>query len=153
LPSTNKPFPSDEVGDRTGEAATLNNIGSAHNNLGDENQALAHYRQALTIQREVDDRTGEATTLNNISAIQFQRGDFAGTEKTMEEVLGILHAAGDRGSEAMASFNMAILLKQMTRVDEAVDYQRRAIDLAEQTSHPSLEMMRAFLIELEQTKG
>jgi tetratricopeptide (TPR) repeat protein len=123
-----------------------------YNGLGDRQQALTHYQQALPIRREVGDRAGEAATLNNISTIRFQQGDFAGAKDTLDEVLEILRVIGDRGSEAMASFNMATLLLRMARVDDAAECQRRAIVLAEQTSHPALDEMRAFLIQLQQTR-
>jgi hypothetical protein len=49
---------------------------------------------------------------------------------------------------------MAVLLSRMARVDDAVEFQRRAVSLAEQTQHPGLERMRAFLVQLEHmTKG
>ena len=57
-----------EVGDRAGEATTLNNIGAVYDGLGDRAQALTYYQQALPIRREVGDRAGEAATLNNIGA-------------------------------------------------------------------------------------
>ena len=59
-----------EVGDRAGEAATLNNIGAVYNGLGERQRALEYYGQALPIMREVGDRAGEATTLNNIGRVQ-----------------------------------------------------------------------------------
>ncbi|MEW2477266.1 MULTISPECIES: hypothetical protein [Micromonospora] len=40
----------------------------------------------------------------------------------------------------------------MEQLDEAIECQRRAVDLAEQSSHPAKEEMRAFLVQLEQTK-
>src|SRR5664279_1774827 len=64
-----------EVGDRAGEATTLNNIGHVHNVRGDQDTALTYYQQALPIQREVGDRRGEATTLNNIGLVHSSRGD------------------------------------------------------------------------------
>ncbi len=57
-----------EVGDRAGEAATLNNIGAVYRGLGEPQRALEYFGQALPIRREVGDRAGEAVTLNNIGA-------------------------------------------------------------------------------------
>jgi len=140
-----------EVGDRAGEATTLNNIGRAYDGLGDRQQALTYYQQALPTMREVGDRAGEATTLNNISAVRFGQGDLAGAKDALDEVLAIVRVVGDLGSEAQFSFNMAVVLLRMARVDEAAEVQRRAIVLAEQTVHPSLDQMRAFLIEIQQS--
>ncbi|MGV9978065.1 tetratricopeptide repeat protein, partial [Micromonospora wenchangensis] len=58
-----------------GEAATLNNIGSVYDNLGDRQRALDHYHQALPIAREVGNRAGEAATLNNIGSVYDNLGD------------------------------------------------------------------------------
>jgi tetratricopeptide (TPR) repeat protein len=57
------------VGDRIGEARTLNNIGDAYNALGEKQKALEYYNQSLPISRAVGIRYGEATTLNNIGRI------------------------------------------------------------------------------------
>jgi tetratricopeptide (TPR) repeat protein len=46
-----------------------------YNGLGDRQQALTYYQQALPIMREVGDRAGEATTLNNIGAVYDNLGD------------------------------------------------------------------------------
>ncbi|MFM6404835.1 MAG: tetratricopeptide repeat protein, partial [Microcystis sp.] len=57
------------VGDRGGEATTLNNIGRVYDALGEKQKALDYYNQALPIRRAVGDRGGEATTLNNIGIL------------------------------------------------------------------------------------
>ena len=49
-----------EVGDRAGEATTLNNIGAVYDGLGDRGRALEYYGLALPIRREVGDRAGRS---------------------------------------------------------------------------------------------
>jgi CHAT domain-containing protein len=58
-----------EVGDRSGEATTLNNIGMVSHVLGNRTEALNYYRQALPILREVGNRPTESTTLSNIAFV------------------------------------------------------------------------------------
>ncbi len=48
------------MGDRRGEATTLNNIGLVYDALGEKQKALDFYNQALPILRAVGDRRGEA---------------------------------------------------------------------------------------------
>ena len=55
------------VGDRSGEATTLNNIGGVYSYLGEKQKALEFYNQALPIKHAVGDRSGEATTLSNLA--------------------------------------------------------------------------------------
>ncbi|HEY9879699.1 MAG TPA: tetratricopeptide repeat protein, partial [Leptolyngbyaceae cyanobacterium] len=58
-----------EIGDRAGEARTLNNIGLAYQSLGNYAAALDYYQQSLVIKREIGDRIGEAAILNNIDSV------------------------------------------------------------------------------------
>uniref|UniRef100_UPI0026025A45 CHAT domain-containing protein n=1 Tax=uncultured Nostoc sp. TaxID=340711 RepID=UPI0026025A45 len=57
------------VGDRSGEATTLNNIGLVYDDLGEKQKALDFYNQALPLWRAVGDRSGEAVTLGNIGVL------------------------------------------------------------------------------------
>ncbi|MBI5666363.1 MAG: tetratricopeptide repeat protein, partial [Chloroflexi bacterium] len=63
------------VGDRGGEATTLNNIGKVWADLGEKRKALAYYEQALPLYRAVGDRGGEAATCFNIGMIYRDFGD------------------------------------------------------------------------------
>jgi tetratricopeptide (TPR) repeat protein len=60
------------VGDRAGEAATLNNMALVYATVGQPQQALALFEEALFIQREVGNRAGEASTLNSIAEVSNQ---------------------------------------------------------------------------------
>jgi tetratricopeptide (TPR) repeat protein len=62
------------MGDRSGEATTLNNIGSVYSDLGEKQKALSYFNQALPLRKAVGDRSGEATTLNNIRAVNQSLG-------------------------------------------------------------------------------
>lgn len=123
-----------------------------HNSLGDRHQALTHYRQALIIVREIGDRAAEATTLNNIGHAYHKLGNPRQALIHYDQVLPIRREVGDRGSEAVAESNMAVLLLRMSRVEDAIESQRRAVALAEETSHPALDKVRAFLTQLEQLR-
>ena len=63
------------MGDRRGEATTLNNIGQVYSDLGENQKALQFYNQALLILRAVGDRRGEATTLHNIGQVYSDLGE------------------------------------------------------------------------------
>ncbi|MBQ0994934.1 tetratricopeptide repeat protein, partial [Micromonospora sp. H61] len=64
-----------EIGDRAGEAVTLNNIGGVYAGLGDRQRALVYYEQALPIRREIGDRAGEAASRYNIATIHRAAGN------------------------------------------------------------------------------
>lgn len=56
-------------GRRKDEATLLNNLGAVYDAIGQRDQALDYFQQALPIQKEVGDRSGLATTLSNIGAV------------------------------------------------------------------------------------
>ena len=78
-----------EVGDRAGEAATLNNIGLVYDALGERRRALETYEQALPIRREVGDRAGESVTLYNMAMVQQAEGNHAEAGRLLEQVVAI----------------------------------------------------------------
>ncbi len=58
-----------EIGDRLGEGNTLGNIGIVYDELGQYQEALAYYEQALAIAQEIGDRRGEKSKLGNIGLV------------------------------------------------------------------------------------
>jgi tetratricopeptide (TPR) repeat protein len=56
------------------QVAFLNNeLGAVYDDLGQKQEALRYYQQALAIRTEVGDRAGEGTTLWNIGLLYFER--------------------------------------------------------------------------------
>jgi tetratricopeptide (TPR) repeat protein len=62
------------VGDRRGEGADLGNLGLAYADLGQVDQAIEHYQQALVISREIGDRRGEGNHLGNLGLAYYSLG-------------------------------------------------------------------------------
>ena len=52
------------IGDSSGEAVTLINIGDIYQAFGNYEEALNHYNQALNIYKENGEINGEATSLH-----------------------------------------------------------------------------------------
>ena len=70
-----------EIGDRQGEATSLNNLGIIAETRGDLAEAERLHRESLAIKREIGDRQGEASSLNNLGIIAETRGDLAEAER------------------------------------------------------------------------
>ncbi len=82
------------VGDRAGEAATLNNIGLVYDGLGERARALEFYQQALPIRREVGDRAGEAATRYNLAMIHRGWGELDRAVTELEQVVELDRQVG-----------------------------------------------------------
>jgi tetratricopeptide (TPR) repeat protein len=77
------------VGDRAGQAVTLNNIGRVYDGLGDRQQALHYYQQALPIREEVGDRAGESVTRYNMAMIYRVQGQLAEAVAALRQVVAL----------------------------------------------------------------
>jgi tetratricopeptide (TPR) repeat protein len=66
-----------EIGDRSGEGTTLNNISQIFKARGDYETALTYLKQSLAIQQEIGDSAGLCATLFNMGHIHWQNGEQA----------------------------------------------------------------------------
>ena len=61
-----------EIGDKSGEGTTLNNISQIYDARGDYETALTYLKQSLAIRKEIGDQAGLCATLFNIGHIYMQ---------------------------------------------------------------------------------
>jgi tetratricopeptide (TPR) repeat protein len=117
------------VGDRGGEATTLNNIGLVYYNLGEKQKALNFYNQALPLRRAVGDsealrrnRGEEAITLNNIGRVYDDLGEKQKALDYYNQALPISRAVGDRGGEATTLSNIGAVYNDLGEKQKALDF-------------------------------
>ena len=109
-----------ELGDRKGEAVTLNNISHIYHGWGRYGEAFKTLKQSLAIQQEIGDRKGEAVTLNNISQIYDAWGRYEQASKTLKQSLAIQRELGDRAGEAVTLSNISQIYHVWGRNEEAL---------------------------------
>jgi Tfp pilus assembly protein PilF len=129
-----------EVGDRAGEAATLNNMAGVYQATGQPQRALQLYEQALPLRREVGDRAGEATTLNNMAMVYQATGQPQRALQLYEQALPLRREVGDRAGEAATLNGMAYLAMEMQRFPEALTLFEQSIALEQQVGHRAGEI-------------
>jgi CHAT domain-containing protein/Tfp pilus assembly protein PilF len=120
---------SQQVGDRSGESTTLNNIGFVYSALGDKQQALRYYNQALPLRRAVGDRSGEATTLNNIGLVYSNLGEQQQALRYYNQALPLRRVVGDRGGEATTLNNIGAVYWDLGDKQQALTYYNQALPL------------------------
>jgi tetratricopeptide (TPR) repeat protein len=75
-----------EIGDKSGEGTTLNNISQIFKARGDYDTALKYLKQSLTIQQEIGDNAGLCATLFNIGHIHLQNEEKSQAKKAWVSV-------------------------------------------------------------------
>lgn len=88
------------LGDRSGEAIALTDLGWHHGRLGEHARAVELCEQALVLHQELGDRAHEAHTWSCMADIALDRGDHAGAATGYERALEGFRALGDPYAEA-----------------------------------------------------
>jgi len=95
-----------ELGDRSGIAGSLGNLGNVAVNQGDHSAARALQEQSLAIYRELGDRFGTANTLNNLGVVALNHGDYPAARALHEESLAMSRELGNPHSIALSLSNV-----------------------------------------------
>ena len=117
------------VGDRGGEATTLNNIGSVYDDLGEKQKALEYFNQALPLIRAVGNRGGEAATLNNIGKVYNDLGEKQKALEYFNQALPLIRAVGNRGGEATTLNNIGLVYSDLGEKQKPLEYYNQALPL------------------------
>ena len=128
-----------ELGDRSSEGRTLNNIGGVYDNLGEYQQALSYYQQALAIRRELGDRSGEGTTLNNIGGVYNNLGEYQQALSYFQQALVISREVGDRSGEGVTLHNMGAIYENLGEYQQALSYYQQALAISREVGDRSGE--------------
>ena len=99
-----------ELGDRTGTAASLSNLGVVALDQGDYPAARARHEESLEIRRELGDPSGITNSLRNLGFVAYARRDFGSARALYEESLAIGRDLGDRGSIAKSLSSLGIVI-------------------------------------------
>jgi CHAT domain-containing protein len=118
------------MGDRAGEAQTLNNIGLVNQWSGNYPVALDYYQQSLVIAREIGDRATEALTLNNIGLVNQSSGNYPVALDYYQQSLVIAREIGDRATEALTLNNIGAVNRLLGNYPVALDYYEQSLVIA-----------------------
>ncbi|KAB8320038.1 CHAT domain-containing protein, partial [Tolypothrix campylonemoides VB511288] len=121
-----------QVGDKAGEARTLNNIGKVYSDLGDKQSALKYYNSSVPLMKQVGNKAGEATTLNNIGKVYSDLGDNQSALKYLNSALPLSKQVGDKAGEATTLYNLAYLERSRGNLQAARTNVEAAIKIIEE---------------------
>ncbi len=98
-----------ELGDRSGVAASLNNLGLVAADAGRPDEARTMYEESLAIRRELKDTPGEAAVLNNLGLLEYRAGRYTAARELQERSLEIKRRTQDRRAIAYSVGNLAYI--------------------------------------------
>jgi tetratricopeptide (TPR) repeat protein len=124
-----------EIGCRRKEGHWLNALGSAHRGLGQVEQAIEYYSQALEIAREIGDRQGEGAALGNLGSSYIILEQVKEAIKCCIQALEIARGIGDREGEASTLVTLgnaccSLGPVSLGQVEQAIEYYDQALEIA-----------------------
>jgi CHAT domain-containing protein/Tfp pilus assembly protein PilF len=135
-----------DLGDKRGEAQTLNSLGVLHNNLGEFGKALEVYAPALAGFRQFGDRMREAAVLHNLGVAFYGLGDYQRALVQLEQALALRREVGDRRGDVATEVSLGHVRLVLGETAAALDAGRRAATLASESSDRNGEMLARQLL-------
>ena len=126
------------VGDRSGEAWTLNNIGIV---LSQQRapDADTYFERALAIRQDLGDLRGQAQSANNLAFSYQFRGLHERAVQPLRDALALQRAVSHRYGEAVALCNLGEAYLELGRYAEAIACEQDALAIVQEIDSPRLE--------------
>ncbi|MCE7985584.1 MAG: hypothetical protein DYG89_30785 [Caldilinea sp. CFX5] len=124
-----------QLGDRCGEAWTLNSMGIAAAFQKQYAPSQGYFEQAVQIFRLLGDRPSTGRALNNLAAILVLQKEYAQSEPILVQSLTLSRQNGYRLGEVQTLTNLTEALRGQGKRDEARRYCQDALTLARSLGH------------------
>lgn len=111
---------------------SLNGIGGVYENLGQYQQALDYYQQALAIRRDIGDREGEGASLNSIGGGYSSLGQYQQALNYYQQALVIFQNLGHRAGEGTTLNNIGIVYQYLGQYQQALDYHQQSLAIKQE---------------------
>lgn len=108
--------------------SVLNALGGAFDILGEIDQAMTYYREALSSSRTDGNRDAEASALNNIGKLYADTADWQSSLDSYRQALPVVRAQHNIRLEGTVLTNIGVAFDRLGDVDQAVDYFRQALE-------------------------
>ena len=120
-----------QVGDVSGEATTLNNLGSVYDSLGEKQEALRYYEEALPLMRAGGRRVGRGDDAQQPGMCLRLAGREAGGAALLRGGAALI-ARWERVGEATTLNNLGSVYDSLGEKQEALRYYEEALPLRRQ---------------------
>ena len=129
----------DEVGNKSGKAKTIGNMGIVYKEQGDYPKALVFYLKALQISEELKDKRHVAINFANIGIIYKKQGDLNKALEYYFKALKIAEEIKDRVGIAADYGNIGNIYYNQRNFKKALEYYLKCLKMAEELEYKQLQ--------------
>ncbi|NRA11877.1 MAG: tetratricopeptide repeat protein [Crocinitomicaceae bacterium] len=122
-----------KLGDKKGEADTLNSVGAVYMFQNDNKKRLEVNLRCQELRKEVGDLEGVASSEGNIGETYFEMGDFVNARKCFEICLSSEHASPQ--GRSWAYHNLGHVENLEKNREAALDYFKKGLELSQSAKY------------------
>jgi signal transduction histidine kinase len=143
--------------DRTGEALSLNTIGSLYVLMQNPDRALANYVASLEINESLKSNAGLSDSYNNIGILYYQQRNFERSIANLELARQAALKSNDQ-SQALRSYDyLSLAYKELKNFEKALEYREAFLGVKEMIQNESdqrklTEMQTQYVLEGKELK-
>ena len=120
------------IGDRSGEASSLGNLGNIYYALGEYQQTIDYHQQALEIFQQIGNRNEEANSLNNLGNLYSSLGEYQQAIDYYQKSLVIKQQIGNRNGESNSLNNLSNVYYLLGEYQRTIDYLQQSLEIFQQ---------------------
>lgn len=114
-------------GEKSDRAVALNAVGDVYFDLGQYEQSLDYYEQALALRLSIGDRFGVARVQNNLGRVYGELGKFSQSLEFYQQSLNLVNSLGDEVGRVNTLNSLGLIYVQTGDNDRALSYWQQAL--------------------------
>lgn len=130
---------SKDLSQLAGVAVNFNNIGQIYSNLGQHEQALKLYQQALENYKKLSSKLGEAITINNIGQLYSNLGQYPKALEFLTQALALYKEVGDKTGAGIALNNIGQIYNNQEQYPQALEFLNQALVIHKEVGDKSAQ--------------
>jgi tetratricopeptide (TPR) repeat protein len=119
----------EELGNRSGIANTLHQLGNVHYLQGRYDEAVTMYQESLKIEEELGNRSGIAGTLHQLGNVHYAQGRYDEAVTMYQKSLKMKEELGDRRGIALSEWGIGIIYADKGKYDKAVGKYEKCLEI------------------------
>jgi DNA-binding SARP family transcriptional activator/tetratricopeptide (TPR) repeat protein len=124
------------AGDPAGQAAARLSLGDVHGRQGRYDEAIAHYRRALELNRACGWTDGESAALGNLGNVYWWVGRLPEAADHYAQALALAEATGRVAGQAVNLGNLGAVYWDLGDLERSAEHHRRALELDQALRSP-----------------